>query len=280
MDRIVDSELELRERIHTMRLRGEHLGFVPTMGALHAGHMALVESAKARCRHVVVSIFINPLQFAAHEDLGSYPRQLERDTDLLRDAGVDLIYLPQADQIYPTAFSTTVTVNGVSEGLCGAVRPHHFSGVATIVAKLLNQVLPDAAFFGEKDYQQLKVIERMVADLSIPVQIIPVPTMREADGLALSSRNCYLNEAERKIAPALYQTLVQCAKRIVAGESTTSALAWAEGQVLAAGFSRTDYIELRDAQTLKPMADYKAPARLLAAAYLGKTRLIDNIAVE
>lgn len=280
MDRIVDSELELRERIHTMRLRGEHLGFVPTMGALHAGHMALVQAAKARCRHVVVSIFINPMQFAADEDLGSYPRQLEQDTDLLHAAGVDLIYLPQADQIYPANFSTTVTVNGVSEGLCGAVRPHHFNGVATIVAKLLNQVAPDAAFFGEKDYQQLKVIERMVADLSIPVQIIPVATVREADGLAMSSRNSYLSEAERAIAPSLYETLVQCAKRIMAGESTTAALASAEEQVLAAGFSRVDYIELRHAQSLKPMADYKSPARLLAAAYLGKTRLIDNIAVE
>lgn len=280
MDIIVDSELELRERVHTMRLRGDHLGFVPTMGALHAGHLSLVEAAKARCRHVVVSIFINPMQFAAHEDLDQYPRKLEQDTKLLREAGVDLIYLPTADKMYPKGFNTSITVAGVSEGLCGAVRPHHFTGVATVVAKLLNQVLPDAAFFGEKDYQQLKVIERMVADLSIPVQIIPVSTSREADGLARSSRNQYLSEQERAIAPVLSRTLVQAAKRITAGDDVSAALSSAQEQIVAAGFSRVDYLELRHAHTLEPLIRYKAPARLLAAAYLGKTRLIDNIAVE
>ncbi len=271
---------ELRRELAPWRKSGLRIGLVPTMGALHAGHMALVGAARTQCDRVVASIFVNPKQFAANEDLGSYPRREAADLDLLRGVGVDLAFVPPAPEIYPPQFSTLVRVGGLSEGLCGAHRPGHFDGVATVVAKLLIQSLPDIAYFGEKDYQQLMVVRRLARDLDIPVRIEGVATVREPDGLALSSRNVYLSAEERQRAPALARVLRAIAARLAREPgAVAAALGHGRAELENAGLA-VEYLEIRDAETLAPVtAEIGAPARVLAAIHLGRTRLIDNIAI-
>lgn len=271
---------DLRQRIAAWRAVGEAVALVPTMGALHAGHLALVEAARARGGRVVATIFVNPAQFAPEEDFGSYPRTEREDAAKLAARGVDLLFAPPVEEVYPRGFATSVRVAGVSEGLCGASRPGHFEGVATVVAKLLNQSLPDAAFFGEKDYQQLQVIRRLAADLDVPVEIVGVPTVREADGLALSSRNAYLSVAERRVAPALYRVLTRLAAALADGHDDIDGIvAGGRAELGCAGFTSVEYLALRDAATLMPIGGLERPARLLAAVWLGPTRLIDNLPV-
>lgn len=277
---IVRQLAPLRDALADFRNAGHKIGLVPTMGALHAGHMRLVEMAIDQCDAVVASIFVNPTQFGAGEDLDAYPRQEAADAALLDAAGVKLLWAPSADQVYPEGFATNVSVGGISDGLCGAARPGHFDGVATVVAKLFNQIRPDAAFFGEKDYQQLAVIRRMARDLDFTHEIIGVPTVRDPDGLALSSRNAYLTAEERANAVALPNSMQDAAKAIAAGGKVGTILADAKARLLAAGFHKIDYFELRDADTLAVMEDFAGPARLLAAAHIGRTRLIDNIPVS
>lgn len=270
----------LYETLAMIRADGGRIAMVPTMGALHEGHMALVREAGARADAVVVSIFVNPTQFGANEDLDAYPRQEAADAALLREAGVAVLWAPAVAEMYPSGFATSVHVAGVSEGLCGAARPGHFDGVATVVTKLLGQVRPDVALFGEKDFQQLAVIRRAVADLNLRVEIVGVPTERAPDGLALSSRNAYLSEAERAAAVALPRALRAAAEAMRAGTPVAAALAAAEAGLTAAGFTRIDYVALCDADSLRPVDSLVRPARLLAAVRLGATRLIDNIAVN
>jgi pantoate--beta-alanine ligase len=249
------------------------------MGALHAGHLALVAAAKARCDRVVASIFVNPKQFGPREDFSRYPRPLDDDLAKLAAASADLAFVPTVEEMYPSGFATTISLTGPSEGLDGTHRPGHFDGVATVVAKLLIQAAPDAAFFGEKDYQQLMVVRRMARDLDLPVEIVGVPTVRDADGLALSSRNVYLSAEERRVAPTLNRVMRDAAAAVMRGTAPAAALHDAVAALQAAGFT-VEYLELRDAATLAPVADTpSAPARLLAAVHLGRTRLIDNIAV-
>ncbi len=268
----------LRGAVATLREEGGGVALVPTMGALHAGHMALVAEAKRHAKHVVASIFVNPTQFGPNEDLSSYPRREASDSRMLEEAGCALLWAPGVEVMYPEGYATTVSVAGVSEGLCGASRPGHFDGVATVVAKLFNQVRPDFALFGEKDYQQLAVIRRMARDLDLPVEVIGVPTQRDADGLALSSRNVYLSDEERVAARALPRALGEAAQAILEGLSIDEALSTARGKLAAAGFDPIDYVELRDAETLQ-LSRLSRPGRLLAAARLGRTRLIDNLPV-
>jgi pantoate--beta-alanine ligase len=273
----------LREAVDTMRAKGP-LALVPTMGALHEGHLALVREARARAASVAVSIFVNPAQFGPGEDLVAYPRRLAEDSAMLDAEGVDLLWAPPVSVVYPAGFATTVSVAGVSEGLCGAMRPGHFDGVATVVAKLFNQVRPDLAVFGEKDWQQLAVIRRMARDLDLThphVEAIHgVPTVREADGLALSSRNRYLSAGDRERAAALPRAMREAAARIEDGANVAQALAALEEALLGGGFASVDYAELADAETLTPLTELSdRPARLLAAARIGGTRLIDNMAV-
>ena len=260
--------------------KGETLALVPTMGALHAGHFALVARAKRRARRVAVSIFVNPTQFAPHEDLNTYPRTFAADLAALTQLGVDLVWAPPVEVMYPEGFTTQVMPAGpASVGLEDAFRPHFFAGVATVVAKLFVQCRPSVALFGEKDYQQLIVISRMVRDLNLPVKIVGIPTVREKDGLAISSRNVYLSPYERTVAPALHRSLVQCAKAIAARSPVIEALATGHSALKRAGFL-IDYLEARHAETLAPIASLAdGPIRILAAAKLGKTRLIDNVAV-
>ncbi|HEX8486680.1 pantoate--beta-alanine ligase [Sphingomonas sp.] len=268
---------ELREAIAAWD--GARVALVPTMGALHAGHMALVEAARRPGTKVVASIFVNPRQFGAGEDLSRYPRKEMADLRMLNEAGCDLVWLPGADDMYPAGFATNVSVSGVSAGFDGAARPGHFDGVATVVAKLLNQVRPHAAYFGEKDYQQLAVVRRMAADLDLGVEIVGVPTQREDDGLALSSRNVYLDDDERARAVALPRALGIAARAIARGGDVGGALDDARTTLIAAGFA-VDYVALADAETLDADPAPDRPRRLLAAARMGQTRLIDNIAVE
>ncbi|MFS2112316.1 pantoate--beta-alanine ligase [Sphingomonas sp. Sphisp140] len=270
---------DLREATAAWRQAGERIALVPTMGALHDGHMALVEAAKRAANRVVVSIFVNPKQFGANEDLAKYPRKEAADSRMLTGAGVDLLWMPPVEVVYPEGFATNISVSGVSELLEGAHRPGHFDGVATVVAKLFNQVQPDIALFGEKDWQQLAVIRRMTTDLNLPIEIQSVLTQREDDGLALSSRNAYLMPEERAKAVALPRALGAAAKAIAEGGDVEAALAQAREALAAAGFE-IDYVALADADTLRPATAYAAgKLRLLAAAKLGATRLIDNIAV-
>lgn len=276
---IVRTVAALRARVGTWRQQGLAVGVVPTMGALHAGHMRLVETAKAQADRVIVTLFVNPRQFNNASDLEAYPRSEAEDARLLGGAGVDVLFAPDLEEMYPQGFSTTVSVSGVSEGLCGAFRPGHFDGVATVVTKLLLQTQAERAFFGEKDFQQLAVIRRLVADLDIPVDIVPVPTVREKDGLALSSRNVRLTPAGRKIAPALAEALYTAAEALANGTASAAVLQAAEARVLKAGFERMEYFELRDAETLAPVEKAERPARLLAAAWLDGVRLIDNVPV-
>ncbi|RYM14483.1 MULTISPECIES: pantoate--beta-alanine ligase [Sphingobium] len=270
----------LRAAVDALKSDGKPLTLVPTMGALHDGHMALVEEARRRGRHVVVSIFVNPRQFGPNEDLDAYPRREAKDAQMLVAAGVDILWIPPVNVMYPAGYATNISVSGISDGLDGAARPGHFDGVSTVVTKLFNQVRPDVAIFGEKDYQQLAVIRRFVADLDLSVEIIGMPTQRAEDGLALSSRNAYLSEEERKAALALPRALGEAKRQIEKGEPVEGALAKAIATLAAHGFDPVDYVSLCDAATLAPMTVLDRPARLLGAARLGKTRLIDNIAVD
>jgi pantoate--beta-alanine ligase len=258
---------------------GQTIGLVPTMGALHAGHLALVGEARGRADRVVATIFVNPLQFGANEDLDAYPRQEARDVELLEAAECDLLWLPAAAEMYPPGFATTVSVGGVSERWDGAARPGHFDGVATVVAKLFASVRPDLAIFGEKDFQQLAVIRRMNADLGLGVEVVGAATVRDGDGLALSSRNAYLSDDERRRALALPRALNQARDAILGGAPVASALEAARAALNAAGFGPVDYVALVDAATLEPVERPAGEMRLIAAARIGKTRLIDNLSV-
>jgi pantoate--beta-alanine ligase len=275
---IVRTSEELATAVAELKAVGT-LALVPTMGALHAGHMALVAEAKRRADAVAASIFVNPTQFGAGEDLDRYPRREEQDARMLEEAGCDLLWMPSVADIYPDGFSTKVSVSGVSARWEGEARPGHFDGVATVVAKLLLSVRPDIALFGEKDFQQLAVIRRMVADLDIPVEIVGVPTVREEDDLALSSRNAYLSADERERAVALPRALNEARDAILAGGSVAAALRQAKQSLVNAGFLKIDYLALVDAATLEPLERPEGDMRLIAAASIGSTRLIDNLAV-
>ncbi|HOV04250.1 MAG TPA: pantoate--beta-alanine ligase [Kaistiaceae bacterium] len=278
MTRVVTTVEDLRAGVAEWRGAGERVAVVPTMGALHAGHLHLVQAAKERADRVVVTIFVNPAQFAPHEDFDRYPRTLETDVAALRDIGAELAYAPTAADMYPSGHATSLAVTGPAEGLETDFRPHFFGGVATVVAKLFLRVLPDLAFFGEKDYQQLLVVKRMVADLDMPMEVVGVPTVREEDGLALSSRNAYLSEEERMLAPLIYAELQAAAERIVAGDNPEEVAAASAAALTRAGFA-VDYVAARNAETLAPVRKAGEPVRLLAAARIGNTRLIDNIGV-
>jgi pantoate--beta-alanine ligase len=276
---IVRATPELRAAVANWRRTSQSVALVPTMGALHEGHLSLVRAAKARCSRVVASLFVNPRQFAPHEDFERYPRDEAGDAKLLASAGCDLLFAPERSTMYPEGFATNVIVSHVSTPLEGEFRPHFFGGVATVVTKLLLQCLPDAAVFGEKDYQQLLVIKRLARDLDIPVEIIGCPTVREHDGLAMSSRNAYLAPDQRRIAARLNVVLHETIKEIRAGATIDEAEAEAIRHLIAAGFTSVDYVAVRDAETLDVPSHLSRPARILAAAWLGKTRLIDNMAM-
>lgn len=269
----------LRGTIRDWQRQGLRVALIPTMGALHAGHMALVTRALAIADRVVASVFVNPTQFGPNEDFQAYPRRESDDARLLMKTGAHGLYAPSVEEMYPAGFATSVTVAGPSAGLCGDFRPGHFSGVATVVSKLLLQSGVDVALFGEKDYQQLQVIRRLVRDLDIPVEIEGVPTVRESDGLAMSSRNAYLTAEERVIAPALHRTLAAIAEKVAAGRPIAEQEDWGKAQLLSAGFRSVDYLSVRDAESLGSIERLDGPARLLAAAHLGKARLIDNVPV-
>lgn len=270
----------LREHMMTYRAGESRIALVPTMGALHKGHMALVEAAKQHADKVVVSIFVNPTQFGPNEDFSRYPRSLQEDEALLKQHGADAIWLPDVQTMYPDGFATTLHVEGVSEGLCGDFRPGHFDGVATVVAKLLLQVMPDVALFGQKDYQQLCVIRRMVQDMNMPIHIMGVPTVRETDGLAMSSRNRYLDIQQRKAAANIYKILSGAARDIKNGRAFNKIRPVAIKDLHESGFGSIEYFELRQNDNLLPPEDEAENTRLLIAAWIGTTRLIDNMEVK
>ena len=278
--KILRSVPSLRRALEPYKKAGASIALVPTMGALHRGHMALIREARRRAKRVVVSIFVNPTQFAPHEDFASYPRSFATDLKALRAEKIDAVWAPAVEAMYPDGFATRLAPEGPAKaGLEDEYRPHFFGGVATVVAKLFTQVSPDFAFFGQKDYQQLRIVTQIAKDFDLPVKVIGVPTVREPDGLALSSRNVYLSSAERAVAPMLYKVLKGCASRIKSGEKIDRVLNVGRIEVDLAGFS-LDYLEARHALTLAPVVSLKeGPVRLLIAARLGKTRLIDNIAV-
>ncbi len=271
---------QLASALVALRAGGRSLALVPTMGALHAGHLALVEQARAAADRVAATIFVNPLQFGANEDFGRYPRQEGPDSAMLKQAGCDLLWIPPPEAVYPPGFATQVRVASLSERWEGEARPGHFEGVATVVAKLLCAVRPDVALFGEKDFQQLAVIRRMTLDLQLGVEIIGVPIVRDADGLALSSRNAYLSKDQRQRALALPGALNEAAERVRSGAGVGEVLEQARARLRAAGFERIDYVALVDAQTLEPLEQPDGAMRLIAAAVIGGTRLIDNLAVD
>ncbi len=272
----------LRARVDGWRAAGLSVGFVPTMGALHDGHLSLIRRSNGLADRTVASIFVNPAQFAPHEDFGAYPRNEAKDLDLLQKAGCHLAYVPAPAEIYPEGFQTSILVAEFSQGLCGASRPHFFGGVATVVAKLLNQVRPDIAVFGEKDYQQLLVIRRMVKDLNMSVDIIGAPIVREADGLAMSSRNAYLTDDERSVAGRLNLVLDAMAADLAAGAAVADIVSAGRNRLEQAGVAKIDYLEIRSADLLQPLGPgpIDKPCRIFAAIIVGKTRLIDNWPVE
>lgn len=273
---IVRTVADLRAQVAQYRRSGASVGLVPTMGALHDGHLTLVRSAKLDNARVIATIFVNPKQFGPTEDLARYPRDEAADVALLKEVGADLLFAPDVGEMYPENFSTGVSVGGITQQLEGVSRPHFFNGVATVVTKLLLQAVPDRAYFGEKDFQQLQVVRRMVRDLNIPVAIVAVPTIREADGLAMSSRNRYLSAAQRKIAGALPQVMHDTVAELRSGQVAAPIIAAAKARLHQAGFDRIDYLELCDEATLQPIPIARASSRLFVAAYVGTTRLIDN----
>jgi len=278
---IVRTVAELRQGISAWRRQGFTVGFVPTMGALHEGHLSLVREAGRRADRVVASVFVNPAQFAAHEDLGTYPRQEAQDAGLLAGAGCALLFAPTVEEMYPAGATTTIDVHGPAEGLEGDFRPRMFGGVALVVSKLLNQVQPDVAVFGEKDWQQLMVVKRMVRDLDLPVEIVGSPTERDGHGLALSSRNAYLSAAELEVARRLNGVLAQAGANVGQGMRAAEAERAATEALTAAGFDTVDYVAIRRTEDLSAFdGAVDAPARILAAAWLGRTRLIDNMVVR
>ena len=270
---------QLGSALVALRAGGKRIALVPTMGALHAGHLALVEDARRQADRVAATIFVNPLQFGEGEDLDRYPRQEREDMAALERAGCDLLWMPTPEQIYPAGFSTTVSVKGLSNRWEGEARPGHFDGVATVVTKLFIAVRPEVALFGEKDFQQLAVIRRMTLDLNLPIAIVGVPTVRDDDGLALSSRNAYLSVEERARALALPRALAEAAEGIAEGQDVATALAKAKRNLEQAGFAPIDYVALVDSETLEPLGTASGQMRLIAAATIGRTRLIDNLAV-
>ena len=271
---------DLRLRVRTWRSEGRRIGLVPTMGALHEGHISLVRLALETCDRVVTSIFVNPTQFAPNEDFSTYPRTFDDDVAQLARANCHLVWAPTANEMYPAGFATHVVPGGASEGLETDFRPHFFGGVATVCTKLFQQVTPDIAVFGEKDYQQLAVIRQIVRDLDMPLAIVGAETVREADGLAMSSRNRYLSADERRTAPLIHRTISGVAARILEGGNADEACAEAAQRLTAGGFGKIDYVAVRDASTLGAYDPAKGAGRVLVAAWLGKTRLIDNIAIE
>lgn len=276
--KIISTISDLRRELAAFRSRGERIGLVPTMGALHEGHLTLVRRSLAQTDRTVVSIFVNPKQFGPGEDFARYPRNLKADSELLSAAGADIVFAPEVDEMYPAGFSLSVTVAGVSNGMEGARRPGHFTGVATVVTRLFCLVLPDAAFFGEKDGQQLAVIQRLATDLGLPLTIVPVPTVREADGLALSSRNLYLSPGEREKAPHLYRSLLTGAELFAKGcREASEILAAVRASLENEPSFRLDALDLVDLETMEPLTLLDRPAMLAVAAFLGKTRLIDNV---
>ena len=278
---IVRTVEDLRAHVRGWRAEGLASAVVPTMGGLHDGHLSLVRHGLDNADRVVATLFVNPTQFGANEDLDAYPRDEARDAAMLEGAGCNLLFAPPVEVMYPDGFSTRVVVDGLTDALCGAARPGHFDGVSQVVAKLLNQAQADIAVFGEKDWQQLAVVTRMARDLDIPTRIVGAPTVREEDGLAMSSRNRYLTAEERAIAPSLAQEMRVAANRVAAGESAEQACKDAERAVLAAGFLAVDYLEVRTALDLAPVSahDPATPARIFAAAHLGRARLIDNMGI-
>jgi pantoate--beta-alanine ligase len=272
--------VEVRLRVRLWRNKGSVIALVPTMGALHAGHLALIDAARVKADKVVVSIFVNPAQFAPHEDFTRYPRDLTRDTaSLEQHGGADLIYAPEVEAVYPAGFATHVSVEGPARGLETDFRPHFFGGVATVLTKLFLQCAPDLVAFGEKDYQQLLVVKRLVQDLDLGITVMGVPTVREPDGLALSSRNAYLSAEQRAVAASLNRVLRATADSAKSGVSIPQAEAEGAAQLINAGFDRVDYVAVRDAETLEQIREIARPARVLAAARIGNVRLIDNMAV-
>ena len=277
---IVRESMALREAIRAMRGNGDRLALVPTMGALHNGHLALVADARRRADRVAASIFVNPTQFNDPADLERYPRNEAEDIAKLEEAGCDLVWMPSVRDIYPQGFATMVSVAGISDRWEGEHRPGHFDGVATVVSKLLIAAMPDVAIFGEKDFQQLAVIRRMTMDLGLPVEIIGHETVRDADGLAMSSRNALLSAEERHRAPKLFEALSMASRRIAAGENVGTTLVEAKAAIAQAGFGPVDYLAYVDSETLEPLEGRRPGGRLIAAAFLGKVRLIDNVRVD
>lgn len=276
---IVRTVADLRRHLRAWKAAGDLVGVVPTMGALHDGHLSLARRARSECERVITTIFVNPKQFNNPDDLKKYPRTEEADAKLLATVPVDLIFAPQPEEVYPDGYSTNVTVAGVSEPLEGKMRPGHFDGVATVVTKLFGMTMADRGYFGQKDWQQLQVVQKLVADLNIPVAVVGCETIREGDGLAMSSRNVRLTPAGRAVAGVLYSALTAAADDIRAGQSDRMAIREAAEKLRAAGFERVEYIELRDAATLLPSDDVHRPRRMLAAAWIDGVRLIDNIPV-
>jgi pantoate--beta-alanine ligase len=279
MTEVIRTSAELREKVAAWKRSGMLVGVVPTMGALHDGHLSLARAARGQSDRVIVTIFVNPMQFNNASDLDKYPRDEAHDLALLEAEGVDVLFAPGVDEVYPEGFATKVTVGGVSEPLEGAMRPGHFDGVATVVSKLFGMTQAGRAFFGEKDWQQLQVVKRLVEDLNIATRIIGCPTIREEDGLAMSSRNVRLSPAERAQAPVLHAEMEKAAEAMRAGTPVAEALEAATRAITAGGFGEVEYLELRTVDGLRPATDLSEPARLLAAAWLGDVRLIDNIAV-
>lgn len=270
----------LRQQTALWRKADETIGVVPTMGALHQGHLSLARAAREKCDRVIVTIFVNPKQFNDPDDLKNYPRTENEDARKLESIGVDLIYVPEPDQIYPDGFATTVSVSGLTDMLCGESRPGHFDGVATVVSKLFAQTAADFAFFGEKDYQQLQIVRRMARDLDIPIEVIGCPTIREEDGLAMSSRNLLLSDRSRVYAPVLAEVMEDMREKLRQGAMMTAILPDAKARIMAAGFNDVDYLELRDGADLSLLDQSRPDARLFAAAWLAGVRLIDNMAVS
>ena len=279
-DMIIRNVLDLREVAAEWRREGHTIALVPTMGAIHAGHLSLISKAKSRCDRVIASVFVNPTQFGENEDLDAYPANEKQDARALTSVGTDIVFCPNHKDIYPEGFSTVVSVSGLTAGLCGPFRPGHFDGVVTVVAKLFLQSLPDIAVFGEKDYQQLLVIRQLAKDLNIPVDIVGAPIVREEDGLAMSSRNRYLSENERIIAPELYRILQMTAEQVITKPNDCERICrLARVELLEKGFKAVDYIAMCHGETLEPLTAYNRPARIFGAARLGQARLIDNLPI-